>query len=79
VPRRLAENCADVAGLAVSPLPVEVKGFDVVMLWHARTGSDPAQRWIRDLVRKMVGSKMEKPQTSVPSRSPAITRSKRRG
>jgi LysR family transcriptional activator of mexEF-oprN operon len=78
VPRRLAENCADVAGLAVSPLPVEVKGFDVVMLWHARTGSDPAQRWIRDLVRKMGGSKMEKPQTSVPSRSPAITRSKRR-
>jgi hypothetical protein len=51
VPRRLAENCADVIGLAVSPLPIEIEGFDVSMLWHARTDTDPAQRWFRDLVR----------------------------
>jgi LysR family transcriptional activator of mexEF-oprN operon len=51
VPRRLAENCADAVGLALSPLPVEVPGFDVSMLWHARTETDPAQRWFRDLIR----------------------------
>jgi LysR family transcriptional regulator, mexEF-oprN operon transcriptional activator len=52
VPRRLAENCADVAGLAVSRLPVEIDGFDVSMLWHGRSETDPAHRWFRDLVRE---------------------------
>jgi DNA-binding transcriptional LysR family regulator len=52
VPRRLAENCADVVGLAVSRLPVEIEGFDVSMLWHARTETDPAHRWFRKLVRE---------------------------
>jgi DNA-binding transcriptional LysR family regulator len=54
IPRRLAENCAAVAGLAVSPLPIAVEGFDVSMLWHARTETDPAHRWFRQLVRKAV-------------------------
>jgi len=31
VPRRLAENCRDVAGLTICPLPVPVTGFDVSM------------------------------------------------
>jgi DNA-binding transcriptional LysR family regulator len=52
IPRRLAENCAEVAGLAVSPLPIAVEGFDVSMLWHARTATDPAHRWFRQLVRE---------------------------
>jgi DNA-binding transcriptional LysR family regulator len=51
VPRRLAETCANAAGLAMSPLPIAMEGFDVSMLWHARTQSDPAQRWFRELVR----------------------------
>jgi LysR family transcriptional activator of mexEF-oprN operon len=51
VPRRLAECCAEVARLAVSPLPIEIEGFDVSMLWHARTDTDPAQLWFRDLIR----------------------------
>jgi DNA-binding transcriptional LysR family regulator len=51
VPRRLAERCAEVARLAVSPLPIEIEGFDVSMLWHARTDTDPAQLWFRDLIR----------------------------
>jgi DNA-binding transcriptional LysR family regulator len=51
VPRRLAENCADVAGLAVSPMPIAIEGFDISMVWHARTETDPARRWLRDLVR----------------------------
>ena len=51
VPRRFAETCALAADLAVSPLPVKMEGFDISMLWHARTETDPAHRWFRDLVR----------------------------
>jgi DNA-binding transcriptional LysR family regulator len=51
LPRRLVENCADVTGLTVSPLPLPVEGFDVSMLWHVRTETDPAYRWFRRLVR----------------------------
>ena len=43
---------AEVAGLAVSPPPIAVEGFDLSMLWHARTETDPAHRWFRQLVRK---------------------------
>jgi LysR family transcriptional regulator, mexEF-oprN operon transcriptional activator len=53
VPRRLAEHCREVAGLTVSPLPIEVDGFDVWMRWHTRTETDPAHRWFRDLVREV--------------------------
>jgi DNA-binding transcriptional LysR family regulator len=54
VPLRLARHCRDAIGLAVSPPPVKVDGFDVAMVWHARTDSDPAQRWFRDRVREAV-------------------------
>lgn len=60
VPRRLAENCADVAGLTVSPLPIAMDGFDVSMQWHSRTETDPAQRWFRELVRASGRSKLPK-------------------
>ncbi len=52
VPSRLALHCRDAIGLAVSPPPVRVDGFDVAMVWHLRTDSDPAQRWFRDRVRQ---------------------------
>jgi|SRR5579872_433466 len=66
VPRRLAENCADVAGLTISPLPIALDGYDVSMQWHSRTETDPAQRWFRDLVR-----------TSARTKLPASSRAKR--
>ena len=50
LPRRLAENCADAAGLATCPLPVPSDGYDIRMAWHRRTNADPAQVWLRDLV-----------------------------
>jgi LysR family transcriptional activator of mexEF-oprN operon len=78
VPRRLAKNCVDMANLAISPLPVEVKGFDVVMLWHARTDTDPAQRWIRELVRDASGRESENPRPAMLSHSRATVRAKRR-
>jgi DNA-binding transcriptional LysR family regulator len=54
VPSRLARHCRDAIGLAVSPPPVAVDGFDVAMVWHVRTDSDPAQRWFRERVREAV-------------------------
>ena len=50
LPRRLAENCADAAGLAVCPVPLPSKGYEVRMVWHRRTSPDPAQAWLRDAI-----------------------------
>ena len=50
LPRRLAENCADAAGLAVCPVPLPSTGYDIRMAWHRRTSADPAQTWLRELV-----------------------------
>ncbi len=52
VPSRLALHCRDAIGLAVSPPPAPIAGFDVDMVWHRRTEADPAQRWFRDRVRE---------------------------
>jgi DNA-binding transcriptional LysR family regulator len=78
VPGQLAAGCADVAGLAVSPLPVEIEGFDVSMLWHSRTETDPAQRWFRELVREAGRPKAPKPSTARNSRRPKIGRAGRK-
>jgi DNA-binding transcriptional LysR family regulator len=59
VPRRLAEHCAEVAGLDISPLPIAMDGYDVSMQWHSRTETDPAQRWFRELVRVSGRSKAQ--------------------
>jgi DNA-binding transcriptional LysR family regulator len=51
LPRRLAENCAEAAGLAICPVPLASPGYEVRMAWHRRTGEDPAQTWLREIVR----------------------------
>lgn len=50
LPRRLAENCAEAAGLAVCPVPLPSPGYDMRMVWHQRTTADPAQQWLRELI-----------------------------
>ena len=50
LPRHLAENCAEAAGLAVCDLPLPSAGYDMHMVWHRRASSDPAQNWLRELV-----------------------------
>jgi DNA-binding transcriptional LysR family regulator len=52
---RVAEILARPLGLAVLPLPPELRleGFTLSSLWHARTQDDPAQRWIRDQVAEV--------------------------
>jgi len=53
LPRRLAENCADAAGLAICPVPLPSEGYDVRMVWHRRTSADPAQIWFRALIKEV--------------------------
>jgi DNA-binding transcriptional LysR family regulator len=48
VPARLARAAGD-AVMVVAP-PCEVGSFTVQMGWHARTDSDPAQKWLRQQV-----------------------------
>ncbi len=50
LPLRLAENCAEAAGLAICPLPLKSDGYDVRLVWHSRTSADPAQIWFRRLI-----------------------------
>jgi DNA-binding transcriptional LysR family regulator len=54
VPARLARHCREVIGLSVAPPPVAIPGFDVAMVWDARTEADPAMRWFRERVREAV-------------------------
>lgn len=37
-------------GLTVVQAPVEVPGYELVMLWHERLHRDPSHQWLRELV-----------------------------
>lgn len=51
MPQRLAHIFR---GLIVSrPLPVPAPEFDVILAWHARTGSSQPHIWLRSLLRKL--------------------------
>lgn len=47
VPHRLV---AGLEGLVTKAPPVPVPGFTKIAVWHARTHSDPRQRWLRALL-----------------------------
>jgi DNA-binding transcriptional LysR family regulator len=44
---RVARRYAPLLKLEVHPIPLPLPGFSVHALWHARTHSDPAQRYLR--------------------------------
>lgn len=48
LPGRMARRYAPVFGLAVSPLPLELRVPAASMLWSARTDRDPGAEWLRD-------------------------------
>ena len=39
--------------LQVTEPPVQVPGYEMVMLWHERSHRDPAHRWLRNCVREV--------------------------
>ena len=48
VPDYIAAVWRDSLGLAVSPLPFEVPGYEVSMLWSAANDQDPGLRWLAE-------------------------------
>ena len=56
-PRRLAELFAASHDLVLVDPPLDLEGFAVVQIWHARVADDPALRWLRaTLVRAAAGA-----------------------
>ena len=47
VPRRVAEQIAANANIAITPLPIDF-ATTVSMAWHRRATGDPAQSWFRE-------------------------------
>lgn len=47
LPELLARTCATVLNLQVSPLPFEMDGFSIDMLWHTKNNNDPDHTWLR--------------------------------
>jgi DNA-binding transcriptional LysR family regulator len=39
------------------PLPFEIAGFTISMLWHPRMDGDLAHRWLRSCLREVCGSR----------------------
>lgn len=54
VPERTARAMSASLGLKVFDLPFEVAAEPMVMAWHPRQDSDPAHRWLRSAVQRIV-------------------------
>ena len=69
MPERVARVLAPPLDLVVLEPPQELPltGFTISMLWHDRTHSDPARRWLRDVIVSEATERSRKP-TSVATR-----------
>ncbi|WP_218082047.1 LysR family transcriptional regulator [Anthocerotibacter panamensis] len=45
--QRVAQAYAEALHLRLQPLPLEVSGFTITMLWHSKNNRDPAHGWLR--------------------------------
>jgi DNA-binding transcriptional LysR family regulator len=54
LPRRFIDTYADDRALVVAAAPVEFEAFHYFMVWHPRLDHDPAQEWLRDMIRSVV-------------------------
>jgi len=54
VPQMFADAVAARHGLRVWELP-DGAAYDVMMIWHESVSGDPAQRWLREQVRRLFG------------------------
>jgi LysR family transcriptional regulator, mexEF-oprN operon transcriptional activator len=59
MPATAARFYAREFGLQLRELPIDSPSFDVVLLWHARSDSDPALRWFANLIEALVGNLRE--------------------
>jgi len=47
LPSRLVGTSTE---LLVLPPPIEIPGYEMLMLWHERSHRDPSHRWLRELI-----------------------------
>ncbi|ALK97932.1 hypothetical protein AB595_10040 [Massilia sp. WF1] len=55
LPLRLAHSLADDLGLEAVDTPVTLPPLQLAMYWHERSHRDPANRWLRGVVRAVLG------------------------
>jgi DNA-binding transcriptional LysR family regulator len=55
LPRRVATVLAELLPIGVHRPPLDVTGYAVRMIWHARTHDSPPHRWLRAQVMAAVG------------------------
>ncbi|MCH4023006.1 MAG: LysR family transcriptional regulator [Acetobacter sp.] len=58
-PRKLLHGRKDLA-LFSPPSPLTVPGFDNILVWHCRTGSDPRYQWLRGKVTDIIKCVLER-------------------
>lgn len=54
MPRMAAEHLARSLSLATATTPVTVGPYPTMLVWHAKTDRDPALRWFRETLRRVV-------------------------
>jgi DNA-binding transcriptional LysR family regulator len=54
LPERIARHLAKLYPVTLLTPPVPLPRFTMSMAWHARLDNDPAHRWLRDVVIKVV-------------------------
>lgn len=47
LPEQLIKSCDEALNLSISPLPFEMPGFSVDLLWHSKSDRDPGLIWLR--------------------------------
>ncbi|MBA3548914.1 MAG: LysR family transcriptional regulator, partial [Nannocystis sp.] len=52
LPERVAQIVCANNPLRIVPLPIKLRAFEVMMVWHDRVHRDPANMWLRDQVLK---------------------------
>ncbi|KAF1004645.1 MAG: HTH-type transcriptional regulator SyrM 1 [Luteibacter sp.] len=65
LPARLARRMAGPLSLAVRDVPLDLPGFTLSMIWHARTHRDRAGAWLRDAVSAVVDEREEERQPPI--------------
>lgn len=53
LPERLAKACASISELSILPLPLEVPGFSVDLLWHQKNSNEPGHVWFRQIISEL--------------------------
>lgn len=53
LPERIAKICALILNLHISPLPFEMIGFSVDMLWHIKNNRDRGHVWLRAILMQL--------------------------